>query len=372
MSIGIFLGVESGRVFFCLTGTIIDKIGWEFLFYFPGAFSVLMAILYYIFMTDDPLENTWISPEEKKLLAECHNREYKPSPAPNDSTTSTSSLGPRLKKYKAQMKFKKPKPEKPMRTPWKHIFCTRMLWLATLQATAQVCQRRNRLALTQTSKVWGSVMMILLVKEYLEEIHGYSLQEAAFIVTIPNNIAQFVLGLCVGSLGDLMIKKEVDVKTVRRVGAGVQILAILPLLILPFLPCEVVSYRATMVVIQVEFSCSSCLWKPFTQVLCSFRVFGNLAGFSSFKDISPTFQVAEEDENRSQLFPVLDLKNISAPPLRPLFHRVLVPARDHHPGHHGHLWHDQDRPVGAAAPPQLRRGDPLQPALHRLHLHGAR
>ena len=61
------------------------------------------------------------------------------------------------------------------------------------------------------------MMMILLVKEYLEEIHGYSLQEAAFIVTIPNNIAQFILGLCVGSLGDLMIKKEVDVKTVRRV-----------------------------------------------------------------------------------------------------------------------------------------------------------
>ena len=107
-------------------------------------------------------------------------------------------------------------------------------------------------------------MMILLVKEYLEEIHGYSLQEAAFIVTIPNNIAQFVLGLCVGSLGDLMIKKEVEVKTVRRIGAGVQILAILPLLILPFLPCDVVSYRATMVVVQVAFSQSSCL-----KIFCS-------------------------------------------------------------------------------------------------------
>ena len=97
-------------------------------------------------------------------------------------------------------------------------------------------------------------MMILLVKEYLEEIHGYSLQEAAFIVTIPSNIAQFVLGLCVGSLGDLMVKKNVDVKTVRRVGAGVQILAIIPLLVLPFLPCEVVSFRATMVIVQVKFS----------------------------------------------------------------------------------------------------------------------
>ena len=144
MSIGIFLGIESGRMFFCLTGAIIDNFGWEFLFYFPGAFSVTMAILYYIFMTDDPLENAWISPEEKKLMAECHNREYKPSPALSDSSTSSSSLGPRLKKYKAQMKFKKLKSEKPMRTPWKEIFCTRMLWLATLQATAQVCEIRNR------------------------------------------------------------------------------------------------------------------------------------------------------------------------------------------------------------------------------------
>ena len=140
MSIGIFLGIEFGRIFFCLSGAIIDNVGWEFLFYFPGAFSVLVATLYYIFMTDDPLENTWISSAEKTLLAESHKWEYKPSPAPSDSTTSTSSsvLQDRLRKYKAQMKFKKPKSEKPMRTPWKQIFCTRMLWLATLQATAQV------------------------------------------------------------------------------------------------------------------------------------------------------------------------------------------------------------------------------------------
>ena len=91
MSIGIFLGIEFGRIFFCLSGAIIDNVGWEFLFYFPGAFSVLVATLYYIFMTDDPLENTWISSAEKTLLAESHKWEYKPSPAPSDSTTSTSS-----------------------------------------------------------------------------------------------------------------------------------------------------------------------------------------------------------------------------------------------------------------------------------------
>ena len=59
MSIGIFLGIEFGRMFFCFTGDIIEKVGWEFLFYFPGGLSILMAIIFYIFMTDDPLENQW-------------------------------------------------------------------------------------------------------------------------------------------------------------------------------------------------------------------------------------------------------------------------------------------------------------------------
>ena len=79
------------------------------------------------------------------------------------------------------------------------------------------------MSVTQTSKVWGSVMMILLVKEYLDEIHGYSLQEAAFIVTIPNNIAQFVLGLCVGSLGDLMHSSYRSIKRICG-GAGLILL----------------------------------------------------------------------------------------------------------------------------------------------------
>lgn len=55
-----------------------------------------------------------------------------------------------------------------------------------------------------------------------------------------------------------------------------------------------------MVVIQVRFFPAQVLVQPanllLSQVLCSFRVFGNLAGFSSFKDISPTFQVTAHDK----------------------------------------------------------------------------
>merc|ERR1712059_82037 len=103
-----------------------------------------------------------------------------------------------------------------------------MLWVATLQAMGQA---------------WSSVMMILMNKEYLEEIHGYSLKEAAVMVTIPNNVAQFFIALATGVLGDLLIKKKVPSLTVRRLGAVGQILAVIPMLVLPFLPCEVVEYR---------------------------------------------------------------------------------------------------------------------------------
>ena len=59
MGTGIFLSLEIGSMFFSLTGLIIEKVGWEFLFYFPGGLSILMGVIFYIFMTDDPLENHW-------------------------------------------------------------------------------------------------------------------------------------------------------------------------------------------------------------------------------------------------------------------------------------------------------------------------
>ena len=225
MNICIFLGVECGRMFFCLTGAIVDSVGWQFLFFIPGALSIVIAIIFYIFMTDDPLENSWLTPQEKEMVAVSQKRQF----------VAREASSSKFDHYRRQMKFKNKQKGK-KQPPWKKIFCTRMLWVATLQATAQA---------------WSGIMMILMAKEYLEEVHGYSLQEAAIAVTIPNNLAQFLLGLCVGYLGDWLIKMRVSEVAVRRVGAAVQILAILPLLVLPFLPCSAIAYRATMWAVQV-------------------------------------------------------------------------------------------------------------------------
>ena len=207
-------------------------------------------------------------------------RSYTPAPS-STASSSVSTVSSRLKKYTQQMKFKNAPGGEASRPPWSQILGTWMLWVTTLQAMGQA---------------WSGVMMILMVKEYLEEIHGYSLQEAAIMVTIPNNLTQFFLGLGVGYLGDLLIKKKVAARTVRRLGSGIQMLACLPLLLLPFLPCSWIDYRASMVVIQS---------------LASFRVFGNLAGYSSYRDISPTFH--------RHLFGLSSILSLSVP-------GVLVPV----------------------------------------------
>ena len=232
-------------------------------------------------MTDDPLENSWLTPQEKEMVAVSQKRQV----VAQDASSSKFDY------YRRQMKFKNKQKGK-KQPPWKKIFCTRMLWVATLQATAQA---------------WSGIMMILMAKEYLEEVHGYSLQEAAIAVTIPNNLAQFLLGLCVGYLGDWLIKMRVSEVAVRRVGAAVQILAILPLLVLPFLPCSAITYGATMWAVQVTPPLCSVL----LQVICSLRVFGNLAGYSSYRHISPTFQ--------RHLFGLSSIASLSLP-------GILVPA----------------------------------------------
>jgi len=257
MNIIVFLGIETGRMFYSFTGTIIDSFGWEFLFYFPGVLAILMSLLYFFIMTDDPLENPFLHSEEKQMIADAQNRIFISS---DDKTLSRSrTIMNKMKKNKKRITKVKNKVD--TRTiPWKKMLTEKMLWVAALQATGQA---------------WTTVMMVLMNKEYLEEIHGYSLQEAAIMVTIPNNVAQFFIGLATGFLGDFLIKRNVSNITVRRFGAIIQILAALPMLVLPFLPCTVMEYRMTMILIQV---------------LSSFRVVGNLAGYSSYRDISPTFQ----------------------------------------------------------------------------------
>jgi len=255
MNIIVFLGMEMGRMFYCFTGKFVNYFGWEFLFYFPGGLALMLGLVYFLLMTDDPLENPFLFSEEKQMIADAQERIF--FPVEDSKLSRRQKIMKRMKKNKENITKSRSK-KKPV--PWKSILTEKMLWISTLQATGQA---------------WTTVMMVLMNKEFLEEIHGYTLQEAAVMVTIPNNVAQVFIALATGFFGDFLIKKNVSKITIRRFGSIIQILAALPMLVLPFLPCDVMKYRVVMIIIQV---------------LSSFRVVGNLSGYSSYRDISPTYQ----------------------------------------------------------------------------------
>ena len=48
------------------------------------------------------------------------------------------------------------------------------------------------------------------VKKYLEEIHGYSITDASFMVTIPLNISSIIFGFLAGLAGDWAVKKKIQ------------------------------------------------------------------------------------------------------------------------------------------------------------------
>ena len=210
---------------------------------------------FFITLTDSPLESPFLSGQEKELIAENKRLDY----IPNIEIASTVKLQrkakimSKLSSFKKNMKLMKSRKEK-LKTPWYKIMTDRDFLLSVLQSTVLS---------------WQSPVMTLMLKKYLQEIHGYSINEAAFMVTIPNNISQIVFGWTFAWLGDLAIQKNFSTLLVRRVGAIVCAVSSIPYLVLPFMPCSLVNTRGFV---------------AFIQIFGSLRVAGNLAGYTSFRE----------------------------------------------------------------------------------------
>ena len=182
------------------------------------------------------------------MLAEDKKWSY----TPPEAVSNQNLIKIKMYNYRKNICFIKKKKHK-IKTPWLKMIKDPDFILATIQSTVQS---------------WMAPVMILMVKKYLQEIHGYSIKEASTMVTIPSNIAQIIVGWVSAYVGDYAVSKNVPNWIVRRVAAILCALAATPYLILPFLPCEFLSTRATIVVIQVLGSC---------------RVIGNLAGYTTFR-----------------------------------------------------------------------------------------
>ncbi|XP_023334822.1 uncharacterized transporter slc-17.3 isoform X3 [Eurytemora carolleeae] len=253
----VWLGPRLGKMFFIASGYMIVSpgLGWEFLFYLPGCICILCGAIFFIVITDDPLDNLFLSYDEKKLIAEDKNWDFHP---PTIQYKTKLKMRSQLRKYRRNIQIMKNRDSK-IKTPWFKILTDPDFILATIQTTVQA---------------WQSPVMTLMMKKYLLEIHGYSISNAALMVTAPPDISLMILGYLSAWAGDIALNLDVPAHIVRRAGAVICSLSSLPYLILPFLPCYIVSYKATVVGIQI---------------LGSFSSAGSLAGYTTFRELSPTF-----------------------------------------------------------------------------------
>ena len=259
MSNFIWLGLDISRIGFSLTGVLIEKIGWESLFYISGGFSLVVGVLYYVAMTQDPADNLFISEEEKELIASSRGKTFLVKKTQAEYRSRSANLYRMFSKFKNDMKVRTDDPNlHPV--PYKEIFMSKMFWLSAAQATAQF---------------WIMSMMVLMNKDFFEEIHGYTVSEAAMLVTLPNNLFMIAVYFSAGHLADFMNKVGIEKIRIRQLGIIVQINSVIPMLTMTFLPCSVMEYKEVAV---------------FIQIFSTLRGFGNLAGYSSMGDLSPTFQ----------------------------------------------------------------------------------
>merc|ERR1712025_732732 len=89
------------------------------------------------------------------------------------------------------------------------------------------------------------------------------------------NLFMIAVYFSAGHLADFMNKVGIEKIRIRQLGIIVQIISVIPMLTMTFLPCSVMEYKEVAV---------------FIQIFSTLRGFGNLAGYSSMGDLSPTFQ----------------------------------------------------------------------------------
>ena len=255
----VLMGLDTGRITFSFTGVIVESYGWEYMFYIPGIMSVAFGLMYYIFVTREPYDNVFLSQEEKELIGVDHGRILLDHQKEQKSKSRAHKFALTALRFKRDMKVMNTQTTSHKR-PWRKIFTTPMFWLSLMQ---------------QTSQTWIMSIMVLLNKDFLEEIHGYSVEEAALMVTVPNNLFNIVVYIITGHLADFLTSINTPKITIRRMGVIIQILSVLPIFAMPFLPCDFLEVREVTVLIAI---------------LSSFRIVGTLAGYASFNDLSPTFQ----------------------------------------------------------------------------------
>ena len=78
-----FTGSQAGTIIaFPIAGVICNSLGWEWVFYIQGGACLVWVIVWWIFVSDRPSTNRFITMEEKQYIESDQKTSSKPPPIP--------------------------------------------------------------------------------------------------------------------------------------------------------------------------------------------------------------------------------------------------------------------------------------------------
>ena len=141
--------------------------GWPSLFYVYGGLGVLWALLWFVFVTDDPSKSYWTTSAEKEYLA--------------------ASTVPRKTVQISEI-------------PWKRLLKSGKLWSTCL---IHACNG------------YGFFMLLTDIPKFMVEVLDYDIKKSGFLASVPY-IMIYLGYISSGYVSDLLVKREILSKTWTR------------------------------------------------------------------------------------------------------------------------------------------------------------
>ncbi|XP_076820024.1 sialin-like isoform X2 [Clavelina lepadiformis] len=151
-----------------LVGVISDALGWDAAFYVTGSMALVWLVFFFIFTSDAPSNNRWISKKERRYIEKSiENRENK---------THDEFQGP----------------QKTTSIPWKAMLASKCSWA---------------LFIAHSADAWFQYTFAALMPTYMAEMYNFDTTQSGLLMILPF-LMQFLVSLPASCITDMLRKKR--------------------------------------------------------------------------------------------------------------------------------------------------------------------
>ncbi|CAK8672202.1 unnamed protein product [Clavelina lepadiformis] len=164
-------------VIFPLVGMILEFLNWEAVFYITGGVAIFGDIFFFIFASDSPSNNKWISEREKLYIKKCIGNKEAYS--------------------------------KPKSTPWKSIFTSKCVW---------------GLFACHSADAFVQNLVAVILPTYLSEVFYFDVTQSGLVMVLPF-LMQGVVIIIGSQITDFLRRKRLITTTrIRKINSSISLL----------------------------------------------------------------------------------------------------------------------------------------------------